>query len=823
MFLDKHSHLRRLFALLFLLSLLPPVTVHAVAGPTLTINASPAQQYPISPYIYGMNFANASLMAELKMPVNRWGGNSVTRYNYLNDTHNTGSDWYFENIQNDNPNPGALPNGSDSDEFIDQNRLSMTQTVLTVPTIGWTPKARDNSCGFKVSLYGAQQGTDWQWRPDCGNGVRTNGTLITGNDPHDTSIEITPTFVQGWLQHLIGRYKTAAEGGVKFIELDNEPFLWNSTHRDVHPTGTSYDEMRDRTYLYAPAIKQTDPSAKILGPSEWGWTGYFYSGLDQAAGGAWWNNPVDRNAHGGQPFVEWYLTQMKNYETQHGLRILDYFDEHYYPAANGIALSGAGDANTQALRLRTTRSLWDATYMDESWISDGNPTAVRLLPRMHDWVNTFYPGTKLAITEYNWGALDHINGALTQADVLGIFGREKLDLATIWGPPTPTEPGAFAFRMYRNYDGQGSMFGETAVSAVSGDQSQLSVYGALRGRNLLTLMIINKTGNSLTSTVNLTGFGAASSAKVYRYSSTNLNAIVQQANQAISGNSFSGTFSANSITLIAIPRASVMQDTIGIYRRSAATFYLRNSNSTGGPDTTITFGNANSYPVVGDWNGDSVDTIGVYDQTTGVFSLRDSNTTGSPNYTLVLGNPNDMPIAGRWFFDMTHDGVGVFRPSNGIIYLKRELTTGFDDAFLIMGNPSDIGLAGDWNNDGVDSPGIFRPPEARFYLTSNTVNGIVFSDTALYFGGTTDLPITGDWTGTGHSGVGVFRGSNGTVWLRNNLTTGGADISFAYGAANDIAVAGHWVAGSLPPPLLVSGNSGISPNTQNSTTDGSAD
>ena len=47
---------------------------------------------------------------------------------------------------------------------------------------------------------------------------------------------------------------------------------------------------------------------------------------------------------------------------------------------------------------------------------------------MRDWSANFYPGTKLAITEYNWGGLDDINGSLAQADILGIFGRERLDL-----------------------------------------------------------------------------------------------------------------------------------------------------------------------------------------------------------------------------------------------------------------------------------------------------------------------------------------------------------------------------------------------------------
>jgi hypothetical protein len=50
--------------------------------------------------------------------------------------------------------------------------------------------------------------------------------------------------------------------------------LWNQTHRDVHPDPTRYDEVRDRTYAYAAAIKSADPSALTAGPTVWGWTAY---------------------------------------------------------------------------------------------------------------------------------------------------------------------------------------------------------------------------------------------------------------------------------------------------------------------------------------------------------------------------------------------------------------------------------------------------------------------------------------------------------------------------------------------------------------------
>lgn len=558
---------RHILAWVVLLGLVGCVSVAvkpttAATGPVLTVNAA-AVQRPISPLIYGMNFADPSLMAELKLPINRWGGNHTTRYNWQNDITNKGSDWYFENIPEPNPDISQLPTNSAADRFVAQNRANNTATLLTVPIIGWvakdSPRDHPYDCGFKVSRYGPQDNVD-PYDPDCGNGFQ-GGARITGNNPTDTSIAVTPAFVQQWVTHLVSRFGNAAANGVRYYALDNEPGIWHETHRDVHPTAPGYDELWQRGRDYAIAIKTADPNAQILGPVQDGWTRYLYSSyVDYASAEA------EKNAHGGKPFVQWYLEQMAKYQTDNGKRLLDYFDLHYYPQANGVALTTAGNTATQALRLRSTRSLWDPNYVDESWIATtdsatpvngiGVMNAVQLLPRMRAWVNAHYPGTKLAISEYNWGGLEHINGALAQAEVLGIFGREGLDLATLWAPPKPNQPGAFAFRIYRNYDGNGSMFGDTSVQANSANPNDLSIFAATRtSDDSLTLVIINKTADSLTSNVNLSGFTPASSAQVYRYSSANLDQIVKQADQPISASGFTATFPASSITLVVVPPA----------------------------------------------------------------------------------------------------------------------------------------------------------------------------------------------------------------------------------------------------------------------------
>ncbi len=522
---------------------------------SLTVDATAARK-PISPLIYGINgtsatTADAAFMKSLGLPVRRWGGNNTSRYNWQLDASNTGFDWYFENVRMSNA--VNLPADSAANRVIAQNRARGVATVLTVPLIGYVAK-NATSCGFSIARYGPQTDSDWQWRPDCGNGVKTGGSLVTGNTPKDTSLAVGPRFVQTWVAALVSRYGSAANSGVRYYDLDNEPDIWWETHRDVAPLGLKYDQLRDRTYQYAAAIKAGDPAAQTLGPVVMGWTYYWHSPYDGQRQD--WQTPDDRNAHGGTPLVPWYLQQMRAYEQAHGKRILDFLDLHYYPAAPGVALRPAGNAATQILRLNSTRSLWDPNYVDESWIASAGPEGgiIKLIPRMRDWVSANYPGTKLAITEYNWGAPEHINGALAQADVLGIFGREGLDLATLWSPPQSTQPLAFAFRIYRNYNGSGGRFGETSVSAVSSAQDRLAIYAAEESATgALTLVVINKTADNLSAPLTLNHFTNRGLVQGWRYSAAQLAGIVRLPDQGISGVTFTCTCPANSITLYRVP------------------------------------------------------------------------------------------------------------------------------------------------------------------------------------------------------------------------------------------------------------------------------
>ena len=80
-----------------------------------------------------------------------------------------------------------------------------------------------------------------------------------------------------------GRGSPAA--GKRIYALDNEPALWSSTHRDVHPARLTYDELWTKMRDTALAVHAADATAELAGPAEWGWPNYFCSDADVVSNG----------------------------------------------------------------------------------------------------------------------------------------------------------------------------------------------------------------------------------------------------------------------------------------------------------------------------------------------------------------------------------------------------------------------------------------------------------------------------------------------------------------------------------------------------------
>jgi hypothetical protein len=600
----------------------PPV---AAAGPALTVDAG-NPTHPISPLIYGMNAyllgasaADSSAVAKANIAIDRWGGDSTERYNYQLDVTNDIADWYFENETGNAGDGWAAVSGvSAFDALVESNNANGIKTLGTVPVLGWVSKD-STSCSFPQTTYPDQTSFSNDGRA-CGSGIyptgvkgctNSSGCNITGNNPDVTSIPEPPpappaasavssawadgTWAGEWTGYLVTKFgsgnpATGPATGVSIYDLDNEPSWWDSEDLDVHPNPFTYDEVTNGGIGTALAIKTVDPTAHISGPVMDWWWDYFYSKKDVASGWSTspcydpWSDPVDRKAHGGVPFIEYYLRQFATAQTTYGLRLLDYLDLHTYFAAeypvgsgNSVAFTTAGDTGMQQARLNSTRVFWDPTYTDPNYTQPNYPTdpnyttsctppvqAPQLIPMMQKWVASDYPGTRLAIDEYNWGGMEAINGALAQADILGIFGSYGLDLGAMWPTSNPSTqvPGMMAFAVYRNYDGANSTFGDMALASTSANQGELSVYGALRtSDNAVTVVVINKTYGDLTDTLSLANVNASGPAKSFLYSNANLASIVAQPALTVTPpaagshtSTVSTTFPAQSITLLVVPR-----------------------------------------------------------------------------------------------------------------------------------------------------------------------------------------------------------------------------------------------------------------------------
>ncbi len=502
-------------------------------------------RHPISSLIYGVNFATEEQLKLLHSPANRNGGNATTRYNWKQNCTNSGNDWFYMS----HTEPGTAP-GESVDRWIEANRAAGAKSLVSLPLIGWVARLkadRSPTWSYSVAKYGKQQKTEPN-NADMGNGSAQDGKPVDGNDPTDSNIKVDIAYQKGWLEHLTQKFGTAKSGGVNWYLLDNEPGIWQGTHRDVFPVGIKMEDLFNRELAAAKLVKSVDPSALVGGPEEWGWTNYLYSGYDsQWAGVHGWDKPKpDRSAHGDVDIMPWLLKQFATAEQTEGKRLLDYFTLHFYPQADGVG----GDDVSEAVKLRrnrSTRALWEPAYKDESWIA----TEVKLIPRMKEWVAQSYPGTKIGLTEYNWGAEKSMSGAVAQADILGILGREGVDLATRWVCPATNTPTFKAIQMYRNFDGKGGSFGSTSIHCSGGNPDEVAAFAAQEGANgRITIMVINKKPHdAVTAHVRLTqGRTINSSITQYRLNGGAIDRVVPPFHEG----PIDVTLPAESVTLLVV-------------------------------------------------------------------------------------------------------------------------------------------------------------------------------------------------------------------------------------------------------------------------------
>jgi mannan endo-1,4-beta-mannosidase len=500
------NHVRFLLAFLFLSWAFPAVAaaadIHFLIMPTQVIG-------PISPYIYGLNDQDPG---DLHVTVRRLGGNRLTGYNWVTNASNAGNDWHQESDdwlcaqhlkEIDCDQPGAAARN-----FVAQNQSLGLASLITLPMAGFV--AADKN-GDVTETQTAPSGRWATVKP------RKGSAFSLSPNPKSKTV-----YDDEFVNFLVANFHPASQGGVRFYDLDNEPALWPSTHPRLHPAKTTYREMIDKTEALALAVLKVDPSAMILGPVMYGWQEF--STLQDAPDSAHFNKTYTT-------YVDYYLDQMKRLEKRHGKRLLHVLDLHWYPEAMGATNSSTGpgakritlgDISPDSVEapLQAPRSLWDPGYVEKSWITQDSTqgAAIQLIPWLQSKIDRYYPGTKLSFSEYDYGAGDHVSGGLAQADVLGIFGKYGIFMANYWGDLKPYNQAAF--KLYRNYDGQKSSFGDTAISAGSEDVIHSSIYAAVDSKapDKLWIIVLNKNQkDSIHGRFQIDGDRAYLSYQAYRF------------------------------------------------------------------------------------------------------------------------------------------------------------------------------------------------------------------------------------------------------------------------------------------------------------------
>ncbi|HYO24593.1 MAG TPA: glycoside hydrolase family 44 protein [Lacipirellulaceae bacterium] len=513
--------------------------------------SSAAGSRAISPYIYGVNFYGSSGFSN-PATLDRLGGNRWTGYNWETNYSNAGADYYHHNdnflvngVSNTPPGEAVRPS------LVAANNANRA-LIVTVPMAGYV------SADANGTVDETQVAPSARWKE-----VRAKKTSVPAYaDPVAHPLSLTPNEADNYVftDEFVNWVEQTRNPNQKvFYSLDNEPALWGEalpagwqsgvptsvapseggrTHPLIHPYAPTYAEMRDKTIAHAGAIKDVNPNALVFGG-----VGYGYAEFRDLQGASDRNSyPAVTHPGGDQAgelnYLEWLLKSVQTAEVAQGRKLMDVLDVHWYPEATGggTRISFDNSASPSAAlveaRVQAPRSLWDPTYTETSWITSccsGGP--IKLLKHLQRDVADFNPGTKLAMTEYNYGGGRHISGGVAQADVLGIFGKEDLFAATLWpiASGSQSQFQAGAFKMYLDYDGASGngQFGDLSIAANTSNISQSAVYGSVDSDDptRMTLVAINRTTSAKSVGLAVTHDRRFDLAEVYQLTAANANPV----------------------------------------------------------------------------------------------------------------------------------------------------------------------------------------------------------------------------------------------------------------------------------------------------------
>jgi hypothetical protein len=511
------------------LELANPVEPDEVGADVVLTVRSDRELVAISPRIYGINGRAADDGVRPRLV--RFAGNRWSAYNWENNASNAGEYFEFQNdaFLSDSDEPGAAVTPA-----LDAARTLRGTAVITIPILDHV--AADKLGGGDVR----ESGADW---------LETRFQRNLPSNPDGTSV--TPDTTDGavYQADYIAWVRAGYEGTDVLFTLDAEPELWHETHPTLQPEPLGYDQLVDRTVRFARAAKTVWPAAEVIGLGASGWSAW-----ESLAG----RDSVSPDAGKG-PLLDYWLSSLAQAERDAGERLVDHADLHWTSEARGagVRVVEADDsAEVVAARVQAPRSLWDPSYVEDSWVTDtatrGEP--VRLIPRILERIARTYPGTGLAICEWEFGGGEHISGALAAADALGAFGRYGVSVAA-----HRLSPGSYvraAFSAFMDFDGGGARFGDTAVTAVSDDIAAVSVYASFDWGNQerVVVLVINKQPAEVVTGLRIAHPARFASANTWLLDDSGPTLREGEPLFAVGTNAFRWTVPAHSLTIV-VPAA----------------------------------------------------------------------------------------------------------------------------------------------------------------------------------------------------------------------------------------------------------------------------
>lgn len=418
----------------------------------------------ISEYLYGSNwgqwlcsFPDENLVKTLNIKVLRTGGNLMSRYNWKTSK--------YKDTSIGEPYINQIPS---IDEFVNYCRKIGAEPLIQINMLGWAPNEKTGNFEYCMTEKDAAE-----------------------------------------LVYYLNKEK---KYNVRFFEMDNEPFIWHFTHKDVRKTPLSIDEYFEKLKKFVVAIRETqrkiDPKTelKIFAPA------ICTSWID-------WGTYVDTNYYGFETAVDLLLKKCAEFENNKKenpkrYRLIDVLSFHIYPRFR-INWEDPYDFIPQGPQamLDSTRTLWDEEYVNYYDYNQVRGVIPRVIPRFNEWIKKIYPTVELAITEVNVDSMGRIYypnflRPIFMADVYGIAAKYGVDYIMQFclndyeggfgmiNESNEENANYHIFKLYaQNFNG--------TVLTTESSSKNLSAYSCKNKNNDLVTIIVNKNSTQTSSSIQI--------------------------------------------------------------------------------------------------------------------------------------------------------------------------------------------------------------------------------------------------------------------------------------------------------------------------------